>query len=181
MSRKLTPLSSLATSIVMGVGLILSSSPVLAAPGVVRRVNYQQPRLSGFVYPVMGTVTTSSFGVRLNPFKNRRSDKRAVSHHHGIDLAAPTGTTIRSIAPGRVVFADRYGGYGKLIVIQHAGGITSHYGHCHSIAVKTGSAIKAGAIIGTVGSTGRSTGPHLHFEIRRDGTPISPEKLLPGL
>ncbi len=161
--------------------MTLSSSQVLASPGVVRRVIYQQNKFSGFVYPVMGTVTTSSFGARLNPFKDGKIDKRAVSHHHGIDLAAPTGTTIRSIAPGRVVFADRYGGYGKLIVIQHAGGITSHYGHCNSIAVKTGSAIRAGSVIGTVGSTGRSTGSHLHLEIRKDGTPISPDKLLPGL
>jgi murein DD-endopeptidase MepM/ murein hydrolase activator NlpD len=131
---------------------------------------------TSFVYPVMGPRTSSSFGVRQHPVfrKTRR-------HHDGIDLAAPTGAIIRSIASGYVIYADRFGGYGNLIVVKHANGLTSHYGHCNQTLVEVGQKILAGGVIGTVGSTGLSTGPHLHFEIRRDGHPQHPETYLPGL
>jgi murein DD-endopeptidase MepM/ murein hydrolase activator NlpD len=131
---------------------------------------------SNFVYPVMGPRTSSSFGVRKHPIT-----KKARKHHDGIDLAAPTGATIRSIASGHVIFADQFGGYGNLIVIRHANGLTSHYGHCNETSVRVGQKVLAGDVIGTVGSTGRSTGPHLHFEIRRNGEPEHPERYLPGL
>jgi murein DD-endopeptidase MepM/ murein hydrolase activator NlpD len=131
---------------------------------------------SNFVYPVMGPRTSSSFGIRKHPIT-----KKARKHHDGIDLAAPTGATIRSIASGHVIFADQFGGYGNLIVIKHADGLTSHYGHCNETSVRVGQKVLAGDVIGTVGSTGRSTGPHLHFEIRRNGEPEHPERYLPGL
>jgi murein DD-endopeptidase MepM/ murein hydrolase activator NlpD len=80
-----------------------------------------------------------------------------------------------------VIYADPYAGYGNLVVVRHRDGLTSHYGHCESIKVKTGQQVKPGTVIGTVGSTGISTGPHLHFEIRRSGEPQDPERYLPGL
>jgi len=85
------------------------------------------------------------------------------------------------IASGQVVYADPLGGYGKVIVVRHASGLTSHYGHCDSLAVSIGQLVKPGDVLGTVGSTGLSTGPHLHFEIRKNGKPQDPEKYLPGL
>ena len=128
-----------------------------------------------FVYPVMGPRMSSDFGLRKHPIKKARR------HHDGIDLAAPVGAPIRAIANGQVIYADPHGGYGKYIVIRHQNGITSHYGHCDTMKVTPGHSITAGEILGTVGSSGASTGPHLHFEIRRDGAAQDPEMFLPGL
>jgi murein DD-endopeptidase MepM/ murein hydrolase activator NlpD len=131
---------------------------------------------TNFVYPLMGPRTSSSFGPRSHPI--RKSHRQ---HHHGIDLAAPVGSTIRSIASGVVIFADPFGGYGNLVVIKHDNGLSSHYGHCHALEVTVGQRVYAGDVIATVGNTGRSTGPHLHFEIRHNGEPQHPERYLPGL
>ena len=128
-----------------------------------------------YVYPLMGTKISSDYGKRVHPIK------RVVKHHDGLDLAAPYGAPIRAIAEGTVVFADPWSGYGKLIVIKHEKGMTSHYGHCQELKARPGQHITAGQIIGTVGSTGISTGPHLHFEIRVDGEPQNPERFIPGL
>jgi murein DD-endopeptidase MepM/ murein hydrolase activator NlpD len=131
---------------------------------------------SSYVYPLMGPRESSRYGVRSHPIK------RTLRHHHdGIDLAAPKGAVIRAIAAGQVMYSDPFGGYGNLIVIKHDSGLTSHYGHCDTLKVRVGQIVRPGDIIGTVGSTGRSTGPHLHFEIRRNGKPQHPERLLPGL
>lgn len=130
---------------------------------------------AGFVYPLMGPRMSSDYGKRVHPIK------RVTRHHDGIDLAAPRGAPIRAIAGGLVIYADPYAGYGNLIVVQHNNGFTSHYGHCETFRVKTGERIAPGQVIGTVGSTGISTGPHLHFEIRFNGKTYDPERLLPGL
>lgn len=128
-----------------------------------------------FVYPLMGTRVSSGFGDRLHPVL------RVVKHHHGLDLAAPKGAPIRAVRGGTVVFADPFGSYGRLVVLMHENGLTSHYGHCDTIRVKPGQKVLAGEIVGTVGSTGRVTGPHLHFEIRINGDPQDPEKFVPGI
>lgn len=130
---------------------------------------------ASFVYPLVGTRVSSDYGWRKHPVV------KAVRHHDGIDLAAPQGALIRAVRKGTVVFADPYGGYGNLIVVRHAGNMTSHYGHCKDIKVRPGQQVNAGEIIGTVGATGRVTGPHLHFELRIDGAPQNPEALIPGL
>ncbi len=127
------------------------------------------------VYPVMGPRLSGVFGSRKHPIRRVRH------HHEGIDLAAPQGAPIRAIAAGRVMFADPHGGYGNLIVIEHPDGLTSHYGHCSRIAVQPGAVVRAGEVIGAVGSSGLSTGPHLHFELRKTGKALNPERLLPGL
>jgi murein DD-endopeptidase MepM/ murein hydrolase activator NlpD len=134
-----------------------------------------QTSLMPFVYPVMGPRLSSDYGVRKHPLKRVRR------HHHGIDLAAPIDAPIRAIAAGRVMFADPWGGYGRLVVIQHENGLTSHYGHCNALNVQPGQTVRAGDIIGTVGNSGSSTGPHLHFEIRQKGEPTNPENILPGI
>ncbi len=132
--------------------------------------------VSALVYPVMGPRKSSDYGMRSHPkLKTKR-------HHHGVDLAAPEGSPIRAISSGVVIFADPWGGYGNLVVLKHSDGTTtSHYGHCKTLKVKTGQRVVAGKVIATVGSTGISTGPHLHFEVRVGGKPDNPEKFLPGL
>ena len=95
--------------------------------------------------------------------------------HKGLDIAASTGTPIKAAASGTVTAAGwNNGGYGNLIVISHGNGVQTYYGHCSSISVKEGQKVSAGDVIGKVGSTGRSTGPHLHFEIRVNGTAYNP-------
>jgi len=130
---------------------------------------------SAFVYPLVGTRVSSDFGTRKHPVL------RIVKHHDGIDLAAPDGSPVRAIASGSVIFEGPYKGYGNLVVIRHAGGMTSHYGHCSAFTVKPGQQIKAGQIIAKVGHTGMVTGPHLHFEVRIDGKAQNPERYIQGL
>jgi murein DD-endopeptidase MepM/ murein hydrolase activator NlpD len=128
-----------------------------------------------YVYPVMGPRLSSDFGVRRHPIK------KVVRHHDGIDLAAPLGAPIRVVAAGTVLYSDPHGGYGRYIVVLHKDGYSSHYGHCQEIKVRPGQKVTAGEIIGSVGNSGISTGPHLHFEIRKNGHPENPERHLPGL
>ena len=123
--------------------------------------------------PLVGTMRISSvFGNRTDPFTGGKA------FHSGTDYAAPTGTKVLATGAGRVVFAGNRSGYGKLVEIDHGGGIISRYGHMSAILVSVGDDVSTGDIIGKVGSTGRSTGPHLHFEIRRSGAPVDPTAFL---
>ena len=98
--------------------------------------------------------------------------------HYGLDIAAPTGTPIFSSMDGTVAFANRKGNYGLMIEIDHGNGVSTRYGHCSAIMVRPGEYVYKGELIGEVGNTGFSTGPHLHYEIRIDGVPINPEDFL---
>jgi len=120
-----------------------------------------------FSWPVTGTIT-SPFGWRSNPFGG------APEFHQGLDIAAPSGTTVTAAAGGTVIMAQWYGGYGNYILIDHGGGYSTGYGHLSAIYVSTGQAVQRGQAIGAVGSTGQSTGPHLHFEVRIAGKPVDP-------
>jgi murein DD-endopeptidase MepM/ murein hydrolase activator NlpD len=119
------------------------------------------PSAAGFVWPVLGPVT-SPFGWRWGRM------------HEGIDIGAASGTPIRAAAAGTVIYAGWMGGYGNLVAIDHGGGIATAYGHQSSIATGYGSYVAQGEVIGYVGSTGHSTGPHLHFEVRVNGVPVDP-------
>jgi lipoprotein NlpD len=120
-----------------------------------------------FSWPVKGTIT-SAFGTRRHRM------------HDGIDIAAARGTPVRAAAAGRVVYADhRIAGYGRLIIIRHAGNFFTAYAHNERNLVARGDRVKQGEIIARVGETGRITGPHLHFEIRRGATPVNPLAYLP--
>ncbi|MEA3463391.1 MAG: M23 family metallopeptidase [Bacteroidota bacterium] len=112
---------------------------------------------------------TSTYGYRNDPFTGKRTA------HHGIDLAGPEGLDIHCAGAGTVVLAqmNRHG-YGKEVVVDHGFGYTSHYAHLLDIHVKKGQKLKRGEVLGTLGSTGRSTGPHLHYEIRKDNRAVNP-------
>lgn len=129
----------------------------------------EQPEVasSGWVRPVPGAVT-SGFGPRLHPILGY------YRMHTGWDLSAASGTPIASATAGTVILAGWFGGYGTTVVVDHGGGLTTLYAHQSSLAVSYGAAVGAGDVVGYVGSTGLSTGPHLHFEVRVDGNPVDP-------
>jgi murein DD-endopeptidase MepM/ murein hydrolase activator NlpD len=127
-----------------------------------------------FAVPVDGLLT-SDFGIRRDPFTGDED------FHGGVDLAAPRGTPIRVAADGEVVFSGRRGASGNVIVVQHADGVTTSYAHAERALAVAGQEVVAGDVIATVGSSGRSTGPHLHFAARRNGQLIDPRELLPEL
>lgn len=120
------------------------------------------------VKPVTGNIT-SRFG----------ANESIRDHtHKGMDIAAPNGTKIMAAADGEVTYSGWMGGYGNLIIISHGNGIQTYYGHCSKLYALEGEKVKAGDTIAAVGSTGYSTGNHLHFEIRKNGTQINPQKYL---
>jgi len=119
------------------------------------------PSAAGLIWPVNGPVT-SPFGYRWGRL------------HEGIDIGVPNGTPIHAAADGTVIYCGWESGYGNLVVIDHGNGIATAYGHQSAIAASCGQHVLQGDIIGYVGSTGHSTGPHLHFEVRVDGNPVDP-------
>jgi murein DD-endopeptidase MepM/ murein hydrolase activator NlpD len=121
--------------------------------------------------PLSGRIT-SSFGTRRDPIDSRQRQ------HRGLDIAAPRGTPIEAAAEGRVVFAGDQRGYGRTVIIEHADGRRTRYAHADELQVSAGDCVAAGQIIATVGSTGRATGPHLHFEVIEEGRQIDPLKIL---
>lgn len=123
--------------------------------------------------PVTGPVEFSSgFGVRTDPFLGRPA------MHTGLDFRASTGEPARVTANGRVVKAGWHGGYGRMVEVDHGNGLTTRYGHLSAIRVKIGDTVRIGQTIGDVGSTGRSTGPHLHYETRINGEAVDPQRFL---
>jgi murein DD-endopeptidase MepM/ murein hydrolase activator NlpD len=115
---------------------------------------------------------TSGFGIRIDPFT------RGPALHAGIDFRADPGSPVRAAGAGTVVTAEYSGGYGNLVEVDHGHGVTTRYAHLSRIAVREGQSLAAGAVIGRVGSTGRSTGPHLHYETRIDGEAVDPQRFL---
>jgi murein DD-endopeptidase MepM/ murein hydrolase activator NlpD len=123
--------------------------------------------------PVIGQIAINSpFGVRIDPFNDRPA------MHPGIDIHAQSGDPVLATADGKVVKAGWFGGYGRMVEINHGNGLSTRYGHLSKLNVKVGQSVRIGQVIGEVGSTGRSTGPHLHYETRIDGEAVNPEKFL---
>jgi murein DD-endopeptidase MepM/ murein hydrolase activator NlpD len=122
-------------------------------------------------YPCDGELT-SGFGYRMHPILGYSK------FHSGLDFGADYGTPIRAAAPGKVLFASWYGGYGQAVILDHGNGVTTLYGHTEEIYVKEGQTVQRGTPIAAVGSTGFSTGPHLHFEVRVGGNPVDPQEYL---
>lgn len=124
------------------------------------------------IRPTKSKLLTSTFGVRTDPYTNHRV------MHKGIDFAADHGADVTAPADGVVIFVGNRGGYGKAVVIDHGYGIQTHYGHLSGYHVELGQRIKRGQVIAAVGNTGRSTGTHLHYEVRFNGIPQDPEKYI---
>jgi hypothetical protein len=123
--------------------------------------------------PVIGDIDESSpFGIRTDPFVHE------AAMHTGIDFRGDTGDPIRATAAGTVTIAGPSGGYGKMVEIDHGHGLATRYGHLSEVDVAVGDTVRAGAMVGKLGSTGRSTGPHLHYEVRVKGEAVDPQKFL---
>jgi len=125
-----------------------------------------------YVWPVVGKLE-SGFGGRRNPFGGN-----SYEFHTGQDIDAPLGAPVIAGATGDVTFVGWQNGYGQLVVIDHGGGLTTRYGHLSQISVSQGTTVTRGELVGKVGSTGRSTGPHLHYEVRINDEPVNPLQYL---
>jgi len=123
-------------------------------------------------YPRLSSIT-SGFGYRANPF-----DSESAELHPGVDFKGAMGDPVHVTADGKVAFTGRKSGYGNCIIVQHKNDFQTLYGHLSHINVEEGQQVKTGDVIGKVGSTGRTTGPHLHYEVRKNGKPINPVKFL---
>ncbi|MBM4264827.1 MAG: M23 family metallopeptidase [Deltaproteobacteria bacterium] len=143
-------------------------TPVEPAPRAPATPEPFEPNRDRFLWPVGGTIN-SGFGPRGSSF------------HDGIDIAAPEGTPIRAIERGEVIFSDQLKGYGNIVIVRHAEGLVSVYAHNEVNLVRQGQTVARGEMIGRVGSTGRVTGPHLHFEIRKNNAAQDPLRYLPQL
>ncbi len=126
------------------------------------------------IWPVKGNLE-SGFGGRRNPFGGS-----SFEYHEGQDIDAEMGTPVMAAASGTVVHAGWQNGYGQVVYIDHGSGLTTRYGHLSQIGVAVGQSIARGETLGLVGSTGRSTGPHLHYEVRLNNEPVNPRRYLPG-
>jgi murein DD-endopeptidase MepM/ murein hydrolase activator NlpD len=132
-----------------------------------------QPAMSVPSSRPLNTATfTSGYGVRSDPFRGQ------AAMHAGIDLAAPTGTAVYATADGMVDHASWEGGYGNMVEIEHGKGLSTRFGHLSRVLVHAGQMVHRGDLIALVGSTGRSTGPHLHYEVRIDGRAVNPVPFL---
>jgi murein DD-endopeptidase MepM/ murein hydrolase activator NlpD len=128
------------------------------------------------VRPLYGAIVTSRYGLRRDPFN------RHLAYHLGVDLLAPYGTPVRATAGGLVVRAGRASGYGQMVEIDHGNGLHTRYAHNSRLAVEEGIYVRRGQILAYVGSSGRASAPHLHFEVRLNGVPVNPEPyLLPDI
>ena len=141
-------------------GRVTAAGDIVAAP----RVSLSVPSRM----PVDGVQLTSSFGMRNHPILRQRRQ------HNGVDLAAARGTPVYATADGMVEMAKYWGSYGNYVQIGHGGDLETRYAHLSSYTVSDGQQVRKGDLIGYVGSTGRSTGPHLHYEVRVSGEPVNP-------
>ncbi|MEM7275225.1 MAG: M23 family metallopeptidase [Actinomycetota bacterium] len=132
-----------------------------------------EPSALGFQWPVVEGRVTSEYGYRIHPVYGTRR------LHAGIDIGAPRGTPIASSNSGVVIFAGTQGGYGRTVIVDHGGGITTLYAHMTEIGASVGQLVDRGDIVGLVGATGTATGNHLHFEVRVNGGPSNPRNYLP--
>lgn len=159
----------------MGGEEVVGRDPTPAIPirrlGANKAYAEQKQSTHAWTMPINGRVS-SDFGMR------RLHDEQHARLHGGIDFAAPTGTPIQAARDGEVLFAGTRGGYGNTVVIDHGGKTETLYAHASELLVKAGDKVRAGDEIAKVGSTGRSTGPHLHFEIREGGKRVDPGPLL---
>jgi murein DD-endopeptidase MepM/ murein hydrolase activator NlpD len=156
-----------------GTAIVISGQKWLFFPGAdftpTERIYFLN---EGFHFPLRSYRVTSSFGLRSSPFTGR------LQNHRGLDLAAPAGTPVYAARDGTVSERGSDAVYGNYVIVNHGDSWASLYGHLSSISAAKGDRVGRNTVIGLVGSTGQSTGPHLHFEIRKNGTALDPDKLL---
>ena len=151
----------------VGQSLVIPGGPEPIREREPARPSHEAPRLSDphrkgvLDWPLRG-VLYARFGMKGD------------SPHEGIDLAAPLGTPVKTAAPGRVIYAGEQHGYGLIVIVEHDDGLVTIYAHDKDLRVKTGQEVRRGQVIATVGESGRTSGPHLHFEVRKDGRPVDP-------
>jgi murein DD-endopeptidase MepM/ murein hydrolase activator NlpD len=136
------------------------------------RAESARKKLMPSVLPIDGAWQSSTFGWRIDPFNAARA------FHEGMDLIAPPGTSVLAAASGVVIGAEFHAQYGNMVEIAHGNGLVTRYGHLSKSLVKVGDIVSSGGKIGEVGSTGRATGPHVHFEVRQNGAPLNPMRFL---
>jgi murein DD-endopeptidase MepM/ murein hydrolase activator NlpD len=167
----------------MGIGGSQPPSPEPGVDAMLRRLRFEQQSLTEIegavkeqearlkntpsIWPVLGWVA-SGYGYRRDPFTGRRE------MHPGLDIVAPTGTPIAATAAGRVIYAGWKIGWGRCVEINHGSGIRTFYAHCRSLKVSTGDNVSRGDVIATIGSSGRSTGTHLHYGVLKGGNWVNP-------
>ena len=151
--------------------ITLSKSDLFIPMGKISSSDRQKFLNAGFTSPIASKKTrlTSSFGSRKDPFTGEHD------FHEGIDLACSLGTPVRTARDGIIIVAGNEGGYGNLVVVRHSNGYETYYGHLSKFLVKEGQKVKKGDIVALSGNTGRTTGPHLHYEIRKNGKAINPK------
>ncbi|MFH1625986.1 MAG: peptidoglycan DD-metalloendopeptidase family protein [Pseudomonadota bacterium] len=151
-----------------GIGL----SPLLQRQlnGDNRALSPQQPETEGLLLP-LGGVVSSSYGLRKDPITGE------IAFHHGVDITGSKDQTIHASGSGEVVFSGRKGGYGNLVIIQHGDRYRTYYAHNSKNLVEKGDVVKQSQPVALMGKTGRATGYHVHFEVRRDGKPTNPESI----
>jgi len=145
----------------------LKHAKLLALTGRTSR-GFQVPSGRPSVWPVEGKLIMSSYGQRVDPFSGEGA------FHKGVDISAPTGTGVRSTADGIVVHVAVDSGYGRLVVVDHGNGVQTYYAHLSRFYVHAGQEMRRGDFVGAVGSSGRVTAPHLHYEVRVGGAPMNP-------
>jgi hypothetical protein len=145
----------------------LRTANSLSLPNAYARRRLQPVSAKPSIWPVNGTLR-GGFGERTDPFSGEGA------FHKGVDISAPTGTPVRATANGLVVHADWSGAYGRMVVVDHGNGVQTCYAHLSKFYVRTGQEVRLGQVIAAVGSTGRTTAPHLHYEVRVGGAPMNP-------
>jgi murein DD-endopeptidase MepM/ murein hydrolase activator NlpD len=160
---------------VIVVGGVHSDSPILESPAVPGGAPGK------LLLPVSGAALTQGYGCTDLVFEPRASFCSSGHFHSGIDLAAPMDHPVRAAAAGVAQVANMPNGYGLYVIVVHGGGISTLYGHLHLTPLQGGARVAAGELVGAMGSSGLSTGPHLHFEVRRNGRPEDPRPWLPAI
>lgn len=159
-------------AVTFGRSLDIEGTPLRLAQTFNRGFSLAGPGTRPSGLPLRANWISSGFGMRFHPFGG------GAKFHGGLDFAAPTGTAVHATAPGVISFAGWNGNYGLCVVIDHGGGTSTLFGHLSAVSSAPGTPVGMGDVIGRVGSTGRSTGPHLHYEVRLGGRPVDPRSYL---
>jgi murein DD-endopeptidase MepM/ murein hydrolase activator NlpD len=152
---------------------ISSLNTQLMAVDYILQDNIEEKNARPHTWPSEGGWLSSYFGIRTDPFTGKKA------MHRGIDIANRLGAPVLAGSRGIIVYAGKMKGYGYLVEIEHGYGYRTRYGHMSAITIAVGDVVEAGQMVGRVGSSGRSTGPHLHYEVRRNSQALNPEKFIP--